>query len=251
MTRVDRNKFITSPKAGTKDAVEVREDIPFTTVILLSENHGHRMKSYGPVSMLKIGAKTLLEKQIEAIKSVLKNFEIILCCGFETFKTVSYIKTRFSNLNIRIVENQIHYNSNCAESARLCLNNTMNNRILFCNGGILFKAEQLAAVDFTSTSIVSQNNNDIANLEIGVIENNCYLENLSFGIKNKYWCEIFYLHSTIHVQEFCGIVSNPDYKNKFMFEAINDFARKRPIKVVTTHKVTRIDNIKTIKGMNQ
>jgi len=250
MTRINRNKFITSPKAGIKDAVEILEDIPFTTVILLSENHGHRMKSYGPVSMLKIGDKTLLEKQVEAIKSVLKNFEIILCCGFETLKTVNYIKTKFVNLNIRVVENQIHYNSNCAESARLCLNNTMNNKVLFCNGSILFKAEQLKAIDFTSTSIVSQNNNDIANLEIGVIENNCCLENLSFGIKNKYWCEIFYLHSTIHVQEFYSIVSNPDYKNKFMFEAINDFALKHPVKIVATNKVARIDNIKTIKGIN-
>lgn len=247
----DKGQFITSPKAGAKNAVEVREDLPFTTVILLSENHGHRMKSYGPVSMLKIGAETLLEKQVKAIKSVLKNFEIILCCGFETFKTVSYVKTRFPNLNIRVVENQIHYNSNCAESARLCLNNTMNSRILFCNGGILLKADQLAAVDFTKTNVVTQENNDSANLEVGVIENNHYLENLSFGIKNRYWCEIFYLNSIAHVQEFYGIVSNPDYKSKFMFEAINDFTRRYPVGVVTANKVTRIDNIKTIKGMNQ
>ena len=146
MTRQDKSKFITSPKAGA-DKPDVKEDVPFTTVILLSENHGHRMKSYGPVSMLKIGTETLLEKQVRAIKNVLKNFEIVLCCGFETFKTVQYVKGRFPNLNIRVVENQLHYNSNCAESARLCLNNTMNNRILFCNGGLHLKTDQLAAVE--------------------------------------------------------------------------------------------------------
>lgn len=250
MRKDDKSKFITSPKAGA-NTVEVKEDVPFTTVILLSENHGHRMKSYGPVSMLKIGSETLLEKQVKAIKSVLKNFEIILCCGFETQKTVMYVKTRFPNLPIRVVENQLHYNSNCAESARLCLNNTMNNRILFCNGGILLRADQLAAVEFNKTSIVTQENNYSANLEVGVIESNHYLENLSFGIKNRYWCEIFYLHSTAHVQEFYNIVSNPDFKNRFMFEAINDFIKRYPVNVVTSNKVTRIDNIKTIKGMNQ
>ena len=117
-------------------------------MVLFSENHGYRMKSYGPVPLIKIDGKSLIETQINAIKSTFSNFEIILCSGFETERTVNFIKEKFNNINIRVVENQVHYNSNCCESARLCINNTMNNKILFCGGGVLLTPTCLNLIDY-------------------------------------------------------------------------------------------------------
>lgn len=243
--------YIISPRADQRKEVKKIDD--FITVVLLSENHGYRMKSYGPISLLKINGKSLIEKQIEAVSETLTNFEIIVCCGFETYRTVSFIKSKFSHLNIRVVENQIHYNSNCCESARLCLSNTSNDRILFCNGAILLKPEHLATLDFSNTSLVTQDNNKGSNLEIGVVDNNSILENLSYGVKHKYWSEIFYITNHPQINEFYSILSNPDYKNKFMFEAINELSKK--YKVYTfptlTSPITKIDNIKTIKEINK
>ena len=56
-----RNKnFITSPKKG-----KVTKKKEFITVVLLGENHGYRMKSYGPISMLKLeDGKSVIEKQM-------------------------------------------------------------------------------------------------------------------------------------------------------------------------------------------
>ena len=58
-------KYIISAKEPHR-----KEDIvkDYVTVVLLGENHGHRMKSYGPIPLLKVDAKTLLQKQIEAKK---------------------------------------------------------------------------------------------------------------------------------------------------------------------------------------
>ena len=58
--------FITSPRE--KASGERVDD--FVSIILLSENCGYRMKSYGPIPLLKIGGKCLIDTQIEEIQSV-------------------------------------------------------------------------------------------------------------------------------------------------------------------------------------
>lgn len=247
-----RNKkaFITSPKSDQQDQTRIPKDL--VTVVLLSENHGHRMKSYGPISLIKLGGKTLLEKQIEAISSTFDNFEIIICSGFETEKTSEFVKSKFKDLNIRIVENQLHYNSNCCESARLCINNTMNDRILFCSGGVLINQYHLNCIDFKRNCALIQNESTDSSFEIGVIENDNILENFSIGIKNKYWSEIFYINGQKEINYFLSIISNPDYKNRFLFEALNEFNKKIKLKIVKMQKPTaKIDNIKTLKRIAQ
>lgn len=243
----DRKNYITSPK--NIDKITKSKDL--ISIILLSENHGYRMKSYGPISLIKIGNQTLLEKQINSINACFENFEIILCSGFNTYKTVNYIKNKFSHINIRVVENQIHYNSNCCESARICLNNTNNNKVLFCSGGILLTEQNLNLIDLYSNCILTQKDSYNDNFEIGVIENDGKLENFALGIKAKFWSEIFYLNGSKDINLFSSIISNAEYKNKFMFEAINEVNKKTHIKTIyTTKPFMKIDNIKTLKRIN-
>ena len=86
-----KNNFIISPRtsAGShKDAL--------VTCILLAENCGYRMKSYGPLSMIDIKGKTLLKRQIEAIKSCFFNYEIIISVGFESKKNIKLYKRKVS-----------------------------------------------------------------------------------------------------------------------------------------------------------
>jgi len=247
-----RNKktFITSPKLDKQEHSKIPKEL--VTIVLLGENHGHRMKSYGPISLIKLGGKTLLEKQIDTISSIFDNFEIIICSGFETEKTVEFVKSKFKNLNVRVVENQLHYNSNCCESARLCINNTMNDRILFCNGGVLINPSHLSSVDFDKNWTLIQSESHDSNFEIGVIENNNVLENFSIGVKNKYWSEIFYLNGQKEISYFLSIISDPDYKNRFLFEALNEFNKKIKLQIVKSNKsLLKIDNIKTLKRIVQ
>lgn len=245
----DKKTFITSPKAEQKGSnLKTRE---FITIVLLSENHGHRMKSYGPISLIKVGGKTLIEKQIEAIKSCFVNFEIIVCSGFETSKIVFFIKSKFPNLNIRVVENQMHYTSNCCESARLCLSNTTNNKVIFCNGSILINSSHLSLINLERNCILIQDESYDSNFEVGVIENNNVLENFSIGIKNKHWSEILYLTGEKEINNLYSVISNPEYKNRFMFEAINEINKNLNIQVIKTGKpLTKLDNIKTLKRVS-
>jgi hypothetical protein len=242
-----RNKnFITSTQKGNQ---HVKID-DFFTIVILGENHGYRMKSYGPLPLIKIyNNQSLIERQINAIKSSFVNFEIILCTGYEATKTISFIREKFSDINIRIVENQIHYNSNCCESARLCLNNTTNSNIIICGGGVVLFPSQLSAIDFSYSTVLTQSQIDDSNFEIGVIHNNGNFEQFSLGIKNEYWTEIIYLCGSNTINRFSSIISNVEYKNRFLFEAINDLSKHVKIKVQknTEKPIVKINNAKTLK----
>jgi choline kinase len=237
--------FIVSPKTTVgknKDAL--------VTCVILAENCGYRMKSYGPISMIDIKGKTLLRRQIEAIKSTFINYEIVVCVGFESKKISKYIRANFGSEKIRIVENQIYLNSNCCESIRLCLNNTMNTNILVIPGNLYVKPSHLSSLHYEKNFVLSQSSNKDQSFELSLIQ--CELNRLQticFGLKNNFWSEIFFLKSETSVSNFYNIIDNIDYKNKFAFEALNDFSKNNKIEIQSNNmeEIVKVHNIKTLK----
>lgn len=224
------------------------------TFILLSENYGYRMKSYGPLSLIDIGKKTLLEHQIGAIASSFIDFEIILCSGFETQKVYHYVQSNFpSNIPIRIVENQVYYHSNCCEGLRLCMNNTRNNRIIVCGGGVLLTVPYLKSLNMKRSSILYQESDKESTFDVGVISDGDRLENLSPAVKDRVWTDLLYLNGDPIIRSFYNTISKPELKTKFLFEAINDWRGKKQIHLIENRdeKIIKVDNIKTYKRVTE
>ena len=69
-----KGNYLTSPKSNA----EINTHEPITAIIIAS-HPGHRMKSYGPISLFNLGIHNLLDIQIEAIKAIHKNYEIHKC----------------------------------------------------------------------------------------------------------------------------------------------------------------------------
>ena len=236
-------KFITSPRErSSEDRID-----DFISVVLLSENCGYRMKSYGPIPLLKVGSKCLIDMQIEEIKSVFSDFEVILCSGFGSTKIAKYIRENYPTLNIRIVENQLYEHSNSCESLRLCLNNTTNMKLLICNGELMINRDVLSMASLRSSFVVLEEE-DNSNLEVGMtINEQGFTENFCYGIDNI-WSEILFLHSQDIVEAIRNIISDADYKTKFIFEALNELSRsKHKLSVVSNDcaPLVKISNIKT------
>lgn len=250
MTR--KAKYITSPQTKVIDNENFDSLI---SVVLFAENHGYRMKSYGPISLMKIEGKTLIERQIDTIKATFKNFEIILCVGFETQKIVEFVKDNFTDINIRVVENQMHFTSNCCESARLCLSNINNDKILFCNGGVLITPECLRSINYNENSIIFQEEDEHKDFNIGAIHDaGDRLVSLGLGVKKSVWSEILYLSRKKAVKSMYSIMSNPEYKNRFMFEAINELMEHNEVIFAIEPKgvpIIKINNIKTLKRITK
>jgi choline kinase len=217
MRKPRTNEFITTPRPSP----DGKRSQP-VSVLLLAENHGYRMKSYGPISLVVVEGKTLIEHQIEAISSTFLDFEIIICSGFETSKIYNFIKKKFGrSVTVRIVENQIYFHSNCCESIRLCMNNAMTDNLIICGGGVLLTPQYLKSIDLKKPSMLYQDPQPNSEFDVGVIENGGKLENLSLAINDKCWTELTYLTGYNLIQSCYKLNSNPEYKNKFLFEAIN------------------------------
>jgi len=241
------NHIISAKKTDSKSG-----NVGLVSVIILSEKQAKGMKSCGPIPLFKIsGQKTLLERQIDAVLKSFKSFEIILCAGFDICKVSTIIRSKFKNLNIRIVENQLHYNSNCCESARLCFNNTLNENLIVLDGSVMISHDDLQSIEMTpGASVMFQEDNE--GFDIGVIHNNNILENLSIGIKMNPWNGVFSINGHKHINNFLSILNNPDFKNKLLFEAINSYnSRFGEVRVKKSNQnYTKLDNLKNFKRIN-
>jgi len=235
---INAQRCITSPKA--KKDYKPRNDL--MTIILLCDSPGYRMKSYGPPSLITIANSKLIDIQIEAISKAFKYYEIILCVGFDAEKISKYVRNKYSNINIRIVENQLYHNSNSCESARLALNNTVNDQVLICDGNLLMNSDTLSLVN-DSVSIVFIESDPCDNLEVGVnLDEKNEAQHFSFGASHI-WSEILYLSNQDIIETLRRIMCGSDYKSKFIFEALNELIK-------TKHKLKCIENEYSIKKIN-
>lgn len=243
-----KSNFITTPKSSLKKNKKY-----FVTVVLLSENHGYRMKSKGAIPLVDINGITLLDRQINAIKAVFQNFEIILCCGYDAGAVFQHVKEKYNSLDIRIVENQVYENSNCCESARLAINNTLNNKIILCNGSVLLLSEHLRSIDLEKSSILVQSpDKKMEDFNIGVVSQDDKVQNMSLAVREKKWLELCYLSTKHDVASFYKIIQSIDFKNRFLFEAINEFIKSKNLATTEVEKVKsyKIHSIKSLKKVD-
>jgi hypothetical protein len=244
---ISRNKFITSAKA-IKNSNNVN---PLVTIILLCDSPGYRMKSYGPASLISLNEKKLIDLQIEAIQKIFTLYEIIVCVGFDGDKICKYIRQKYRNINIRIVENQIFNNSNSSESARIALNNTNNDKILICDGSLHFCADMLKQINLSQSSALTEYNKS-DHLEIGAnINESGDIEHFSYGASVA-WSEICYLHNNDYIESLRKILATFD-KGRFIFEALNELVQtKHQLKNVTNiYSIHKINNLKVYNKLKE
>lgn len=241
-----KTKCIIAPKKSqNKDKVEkITTDL--ISVVLLCDSPGYRMKSYGPLSLVTINNKKLIDIQISAIKEQFPNFELIVCLGFDSEKVCRYVRTKYKNINIRFVENQLYNVSNSCESLRLSLNNICNNKILICDGNLLLNSKCLSYID-TEKSCALIEKKSCETLEIGLnIDKDNNIQHFSFGATQT-WSEILFLNGHDITETLRKIIVNYDSKTRFIFEAINELINmKYELRsILNQSKIMKINNIKT------
>lgn len=238
-----RNKkdFITTPKAIPGSFEEL------LSIIIFERPSNAKFKT-SAFPFIKTNGKPLIEKQIETIESTIKSFEIIFCCGPSSNKIYEYTK-KYKNINFRIVENQLFNDTNCCESVRLALNNTLNNKILILPEDILLSRNILEQTSGNSCIYIHDHNGD-NNFEIGAICNDNKLESLTIGIKQNYWAELLFLNDDKTLKDFRNIVNEDFFKNKLFFEAVNSLNQKHQLLVQKIKQCYKLNNAKTLKRIN-
>jgi hypothetical protein len=244
---MNKNKFITSAKRPNKN--DGKKGL--YTFIIIADTPGYRMKSYGPTTLINLNNYKLIDIQIDSIKSCFNNFEIIICCGSDSEKVYKHIKNHHADKSIRIIENQIYNNSNTCESLRLAINNTSNDKIYVLDGKLLIYPDLFK--NRLDNSFVYIEDNPCENLEVGVnINEDNNIEHFSYGA-SKIWSEILYIGEKNTLEQFRKIISNIDFKNRFIFEALNELLKIKTDLgyVVNISPLTKINNIKTYHAVKE
>lgn len=236
-----KDSCITSPKSSDDT---IKNEL--VSVVLLCDTPGYRMKSYGAIPLIPFGRQRLIDIQIQSLKKVFHNFELIICVGYDAEKVCKYIKNKYRQKNIRIVENQKYETSNSCEGVRLCLNNINNGRIVICDGSLIVEKGTLNNIVSEKSHVLTEDG-FLENLEIGInVGESGNIEHFGFGA-HRAWSEIVYLSNPDIIECLRKIISTENFRQKFLFEGLNELikTKHRILAVTNKHPVKKINNIKT------
>lgn len=214
----------------------------FVTIVLIYNARHYTKKSVDNIYMEKFGRYRLIDNQISSIDKIFREYEIIISVSSPASDLNYHIKSKHGDKNIRIVEN-LNRDSNSCEDIRLCLHNSHNSKIMLVDGRIVLDSKLLSRLDFSeSFAIISDQKNN--SLEIGANVSSGDVCFFCYGARHA-WAEIVFLSGYNTLLDLERIVSKEEYKNRFLFEAINVLIDKHKIKA--KRKKTAITKIKNLK----
>jgi len=195
------------------------------SIIIPIAGIGRRMRSYGPKALIELGGgTTVLQRQLDIIQEIYPKSEIILVSGFEHTKIEKFVSNWKHNRvlgskDIVIVENKNYENENVARSISLASSYCRYDKILVIYGDLVFNKVTLAP-QFYNTGLLIDTNNDFNKFEVGSIINKNIINNMEYGLPNK-WAHIGYFdRDTLY--EFSDICySNERYAKHYAFEIFN------------------------------
>jgi len=158
----------------------------------------------------------------ETVKKISSSFtspDIVAVTGLHN-KEYLNIKSGF-----RIVENQNPFDTGEIEQIRLGINNITNNKI------VIIKEECSFDCSVIKTGIKTCNKfliHGINEENPGMIINDNFVNNISFGLKN-YFGDMIYTSSIEEIKEF---IEKPHNRNKKLYELVNHLINIEPIKIL-------------------
>lgn len=200
-------RFITSTKTPLIDTAK------YSVAILASLPLGRSLTGT-PISLYPVNNRyNVLGAQYDAIKTVFPKSDVFLITGYNTHQIVGQKPN-----GLRIIENQKYQTCGEAEEVRLVLNAINTPSVITISGDLLFDETALNQIKTKHSSILidpSIHDDSV----VGTINNKSKLENMSYGIQNK-WCGIAHFAN----KELFSLVQAANVKSKAnlcLFELIN------------------------------
>lgn len=228
------------------------------SVIFLATLPDSGMKSLGSKSLFKLKDRTIIDYQLENIKAALKHrdYDITFVCGFDCNRVEKMLLTYTNKLPIRTIK-QKHENLNFVGSFLEGLTHAKYNNVLSINYGCLFTKNVIRQIIKHSASnmvSIAKKHNHNENIDIG-----CYLEqekivNIFFNLGQYKYLDMN-LWSANTIQYIKHNLLFDDYKNKFMFEIINelitcghtfDYLNIEPNECMVMNDIKMLNKIKRI-----
>lgn len=190
------------------------------SVIVLCAGIGHRMKSYGPKSLLMLpDGHTIISKIMENVYLHYPKSELIVTVGFEADKVIDALPP-----TVHVIENQLYEETNTLEETRLALNAATNENVLLIHGDLIFNAIALDKINKKQSCVIIDSNDQIDDSEIGVTVVDNKVTIFAYDLPKK-WCYVAYLTGE-ELELFRKIVKDRDRSRWYVFEALNEVVLK-------------------------
>jgi len=199
-----------------------------TTFIILSAKKSTK-RGQKNVPLFPINNKSLIDYQIESIKSTNINSEIIIISGFEHERIINYIH-KSGHKDIRIFENTNFRNSTTLDGWRMGLNIVNESNVYIIHGDRIFKPEAIQTSANLGTHLITHKF-DKNNYNLGISASSNILLNISYGLPNI-WSEIFYIQKEdFHTSR--NLINSHKKEKIYNIESfINAMTKKTQIHVV-------------------
>lgn len=186
------------------------------SIIIPSAGMGHRMRSYGPKSLIKIDKhETIIGRQLSIIKKNFINCEIILIAGFCAEKLMNNTPS-----DLIKIENENYESTNVLRSIGMGLRAATTNKVLILYGDLVFNAETIENLKLERSTVVIDDSNSMGLLEVGCNISNGKVHHLLPDMPNK-WAQILFLTGK-ELSIFEKIAYDKSKSHYFGFEAINE-----------------------------
>lgn len=199
---------------NTKNTVPIKSTIKNLDVIIPAAGMGQRMKSYGPKAFIKIHNEHLIERQIRLLNKELKcHTNIIVVTGYESQKLEKL------KLPVSYVHNDSYAEENVVSSIEKALPLCKYEHLLILHGDLVFNMNSIKLPLSDKSLMMVDNYGTMDDREVGTIINGHYIEQIFYGLENK-WGQIVYLTGK-ELEVFKELVISGLHRKKYTFEIIN------------------------------
>lgn len=215
-------------------------------VILIVSEITKGMKSVGSKSLLKVSSEiTLVEHQINQIKSIDKNLKITVITGFDHEKISKLIKKKYKNINI-LYDKDYETNNQSASLNLFFQHHPKADKLLIVNSGILFKHSSILSDTLCGNSKIYLLDKPKNNFTIGC-DDSQNLEYIFYDLPQP-WSECLYLNKEA-IDRIRKMILSSKIEQMYIFEIINSLLLNNIIfdKIyIKKSNIVKINGIKDI-----
>lgn len=238
-----RNKCIAHPK---NKGESISSNL---SVILLSAGSYKNFKR-SVCSIQLADGQTVVEKQINAIKTAYPLADITIVVGHDGDYTVDYLLKNFPEL--RIVQNERFDETNNSRSLSLAIMSGQRENLLVINGDILFDSVYIQNIAGQSSVLVIDKTKQITDDEVGTIVVDGVLTSISHGLPNI-WSQIMFLSGN-ELDIIKKYINEKKNSVKFLHEIINTSIDNGAVFLAHNQSsgyIKEIDNFKDLEKVNE
>lgn len=215
------------------------------SIVIPAAGVGRRIKSKEPKALLRVGDKSLIERQLEILWTIYPKADILVAVGYRAAE----VRQQLKDYPVRFIYNPLYETTNVAFSLNLGVQAAISHNCLIVYGDLIFNENAVRTITVGKSKILIDSNNLFNEDEAGlIVDEKDKVTNLSFGLPQK-WAQIVYLEGK-ELDLFRSACYNENSQRWFGYELLNEVINNDGIFEAHSIPSSQIFDIDTTQDLN-